>query len=126
MEEEEKCTVQYFPHSPLTVWSQRYLPFLPGSHSPGQHLSEPPQVPQHCESTAQDWRARQITSQSERIPLQGGNVASGQRSTGLYIYSIAMDNMCGPCSNERVSEVDVYNLGGNFFLGTHEPPTTEH
>ena len=30
-----------------------------------------------------------------------------------------MDNMCGPCSNERVSEVDVYNQGDNFFLGTH-------
>ena len=33
---------------------------------------------------------------------------------------------CGPCDNERVSEVDVYKLGDNFFLGTHEPPTTEH
>ena len=75
-----------------TAWSQRHLPSLPGSHSPDQHLSMPPLVPQHCESTAQDWRAQQITSQGERIPLQGGNggvggecYVSGQRSTALCL-----------------------------------------
>lgn len=28
--------------------------------------------------------------------------------------------------NARVSEVNVYKLGDNFFFGKHEPPTNEH
>ena len=63
----------------------------------------------------------------------GGGGGRGEGGGGMLCKWPTIDciistvlQWCGPCDNERVSEVDVYKLGDNFFLGTHEPPTTEH